>query len=83
METADFLARARALVRRHEIRDGARFRLADHDPRDTGPFDGDDPREAKADAREMLEDGLAGKAPRPRGGAAGSPGTRRARGSRR
>ncbi len=58
METADFLARARALVRRHEIRDGARFRLADHDPRDTGPFDGDDPREAKADAREMLEDSV-------------------------
>jgi PPK2 family polyphosphate:nucleotide phosphotransferase len=58
MKTADFVERARALARRHEVRDGERFRLADHDPDDTGPFESDDRREAKEDAREMLEDSV-------------------------
>jgi len=54
MKTKEFLDEARRLAARHRVDDGEAFRLADHDPGDTGPFDRDEKREAK----ELLEAGV-------------------------
>lgn len=49
---------ARSLVARHAVTDGSVFRLADHDPGDTGPF-ADGEREAMRDStKELLADGV-------------------------
>ncbi len=53
MDFDQFCRFARRVSRAHRIERGARFRLKDHDPRDTGPL-GD---EHKPAAREALEDG--------------------------
>ncbi|MBE7522541.1 MAG: polyphosphate kinase 2 family protein [Burkholderiales bacterium] len=46
---------AGAIVRRHRVERGAKFRLKDHDPGDTGPLDDED----KPRAKEALEAGKA------------------------
>jgi PPK2 family polyphosphate:nucleotide phosphotransferase len=59
MKKATLLARARKLAAPYRITAGARFRLADHDPGDTGPFGDDGRKEAKkalAEGIEILKD---------------------------
>jgi PPK2 family polyphosphate:nucleotide phosphotransferase len=47
MKLDEFVRETRSLVTRYRVEDGARFRLADFDPADTGPFGADAKREAK------------------------------------
>ena len=54
MKTATLLTQARKLAAPYRITDGARFRLADHDPGDTGSF-GEDGRKA---AKKALAQGI-------------------------
>ena len=54
MNTATLLTQARKLAAPYRITDGARFRLSDYDPGDTGPF-GEDGRDA---AKKALAHGI-------------------------
>ena len=55
MKLTALLKRAKQLSRPYRITDGARFRLADHDPADTGPHDAG----GKDAAAESLAEGIA------------------------
>ena len=54
MKLDDVVQTAHRLARRHEVTKGAKFRLADSDPRDTGDLTSED----KSDAKKALQTGI-------------------------